>query len=127
MLALLLAQANEVVPAERLIDGVWDGILPETAANILQGYVSQLRKLLGKDTIVTRGRGYVVLVADGALDLHRFERHAADGMSERGAGRAADGSGGSRRPWRSGVVRRSRIWPTSRRFGRSLPASTSCA
>ena len=93
VLALLLAQANEVVPVERLIDGVWDEEPPETAANILQGYVSQLRKLLGKETIVTRGRGYVVLVPDGALDLHRFERHAAAGMSERGAGRAADGSG----------------------------------
>ena len=92
VLALLLAQANEVVPVERLIDGVWDEDPPETAANILQGYVSQLRKLLGKDTIVTRGRGYVVLVPDGALDLHRFERHASDGMSRRGAGQAADGS-----------------------------------
>ena len=47
VLAILLAQANEVVPVERLIDGVWDEDPPETAANILQGYVSQLRKLLG--------------------------------------------------------------------------------
>ena len=92
VLAILLAQANEVVPVERLIDGVWDEAPPETAANILQGYVSQLRKLLGRDAIVTRGRGYVAVVPDGALDLHRFERHAAAGMTERAEGRPNEGA-----------------------------------
>ena len=87
VLAILLAQANEVVPVERLIDGVWDEEPPDTAANLLQGYVSQLRKLLGKETIHTRGRGYVAVVPDGALDLHRFERHAAAAMTERAEGR----------------------------------------
>ena len=58
MLALLLAEANETVPAERLIDGVWDEAPPETAANLVQGYVSQLRKALGKEAIATRGSGY---------------------------------------------------------------------
>ena len=87
LLALLLAHANEVVPLDRLIDGLWDEAPPETAANIVQGYVSQLRKLLGRETIVTRGRGYALIAADGALDLQRFEQRAASGTAEHAAGR----------------------------------------
>ena len=87
LLALLLAQVNEVVPVDRLIDGLWDEAPPETAANIVQGYVSQLRKLLGRETIVTRGRGYALIAADGALDLQRFEQRAAAGTAEHAAGR----------------------------------------
>ncbi len=87
LLALLLAHANEVVPLDRLIDGLWDEAPPETAANIVQGYVSQLRKLLGRETIVTRGRGYALIAADGALDLQRFEQRAANGTAEHAAGR----------------------------------------
>jgi DNA-binding SARP family transcriptional activator len=90
--AILVAQANEVVSVERLIDGVWGEAPPETAANVLQGYVSGLRKVLGRDTIATRGRGYVVAVADGTLDLDSFERHAATGMAEQSTGRAAESS-----------------------------------
>lgn len=92
VLALLLAHANEVVPVDQLIDGVWDDAPPDTAANVLQGYVSHLRKVLGRQTIATRGRGYAVVVDDGALDLHRFERYAAAGAGERAAGRAARAS-----------------------------------
>jgi DNA-binding SARP family transcriptional activator len=75
VLAILLAHANEAVPIGRIIDGVWAEQPPETAENIVQGYVSQLRKALGRDVIGTRGRGYAITVADEALDLRRFERH----------------------------------------------------
>lgn len=91
VLAILLAQENQTVPAERLIDGVW-GDPPETAANVLQGYVSQLRKALGRKVIATRGRGYAAVVASGTLDLHRFEQQAEAGMAERARGSAADSS-----------------------------------
>ena len=77
------------MPVERLIDGVWDDAPPETAANVLQGYVSSLRKALGKETIVTRGRGYAVVVAAGALDLDRFEHQASEAMAERERGSTA--------------------------------------
>ena len=36
LLALLLAQVNEVVPVDRLIDGLWDEAPPDTAANIVR-------------------------------------------------------------------------------------------
>jgi DNA-binding SARP family transcriptional activator len=83
LLALLLASANEVVPLARLVDELWGDDPPVTAANVLQTYVSQLRKALGRDAIGTRGRGYVVAVADGGLDLRTFERRAAAGARAR--------------------------------------------
>jgi DNA-binding SARP family transcriptional activator len=74
VLAVLLVHANEVVPAERLIDAVWDDEPPQTARNVLQGYVSQLRKAIGADRIVTRASGYTVVAAQEELDLERFQR-----------------------------------------------------
>ena len=88
VLAILLTQANQTVPVDRLIDDVWDDSPPETAANLLQGYVSQLRKALGKEAIATRGRGYAVVVPSGGLDLHSFEQRAEAGMVERSTGSA---------------------------------------
>jgi predicted ATPase/DNA-binding SARP family transcriptional activator/Tfp pilus assembly protein PilF len=74
LLALLLLHANELVGRERLIDGLWGDEPPETAPNSLQVAVHALRKLLGSDRIVTRGRGYVLRVEPGESDLERFER-----------------------------------------------------
>jgi DNA-binding SARP family transcriptional activator len=79
LLAVLLVHANEVVPVARLVDEVWAEQPPVTAGNVLQTYVSQLRKVLGRDAIATRGRGYVAAVAEGALDLRVFERRASAG------------------------------------------------
>ena len=90
VLAVLMLHAGEVVPATRLIDAVWDGRPPETAANVLQGYVSQLRKTLGRDAVDTRDPGYVLRVERDAIDLHRFERLASDGARALEDGRAAE-------------------------------------
>ena len=86
LLALLLTRANEVVSADRLIDELWPEP-PQNAANALQYHVSQLRKSLGPDSIVTRAPGYVLEVGPNALDLLRFERLVAD--AERAAPTAA--------------------------------------
>ena len=53
VLALLLLHANEVVSLDRLIDELWGESPPDSAANIVQGYVSHLRKALEPG----RGRG----------------------------------------------------------------------
>jgi DNA-binding SARP family transcriptional activator len=79
VLVCLLAQPNTVVPATRLIDELWEDDPPASAPNVLQGYVSQLRKALGKEAIETRGGGYLVRVDAQALDLLRFERLAHHG------------------------------------------------
>ena len=90
-LALLLCQPNTVVPAARLMDGLWGDDPPSSAGNQVQGYVSGLRKALGKHAIETRGAGYVLHVAGGALDLQVFEDLARAGSRalERGEAREA--------------------------------------
>ncbi len=87
LLVLLLAQANQVVPSTRLIDELWGEDPAPSAANILQGAVSQLRKALGKDAIETRGSGYAVRVEPDQLDVHRFERLADAGSAALETGR----------------------------------------
>jgi DNA-binding SARP family transcriptional activator len=90
VLAVLLLHANEVVPVERLIDQVWGEEPPETAVNILQGYVSDLRRALGKDAIATRGHGYSMPVERSRIDLHRFERLCEQGSEALADGRASE-------------------------------------
>jgi predicted ATPase/DNA-binding SARP family transcriptional activator len=85
LLVLLLLQPNEVVPSERLIDQLWGGEPPSTAANALQVYVSRLRKLLGREAVVTRAPGYQLLVEPDRVDALRFERlieEARDSLAE---------------------------------------------
>ena len=83
LLALLLLHGNEVIPAERLIDDLWGENPPATAANTLQVYVSQLRKLVGDD-LVRDGTGYSLQVAPDALDAERFERLTGEAASALG-------------------------------------------
>ena len=78
-LAVLLLHAGALVPATRLIDTLWGDDPPASAVNLVQGYISGLRKTLGKDAIETRGPGYVLRAAADAVDLHRFERLTHDG------------------------------------------------
>jgi DNA-binding SARP family transcriptional activator/DNA-binding beta-propeller fold protein YncE len=78
VLALLVIHANAVVPAERLIDELWDATPPSSAANMLQGYVSQLRKLLGAETIVSTPPGYTLRADDHEIDARRFATLAAE-------------------------------------------------
>ena len=79
LLAILLLSANEVVTVSRLIDELWGDDPPAAAVNLVQGYVSDLRKVLGKEAIATRGGGYLLRVEQDELDLHRFERLVASG------------------------------------------------
>ena len=51
---------------------MWDDEPPETAQKAVQVYVSQLRKLLGKDRLETKPPGYRLHVDAGELDLDRF-------------------------------------------------------
>jgi len=78
LLALLLLNRNQVVSTDRLIDELWDESPPATATKTLQVYVSQLRKELGPDRLVTRPPGYLLRVEEGELDLERFEQLTAN-------------------------------------------------
>ncbi|MBA2360258.1 MAG: winged helix-turn-helix domain-containing protein, partial [Actinobacteria bacterium] len=91
-----------VVPSERLIEELWGGRAPATAAKSVQVYVSQLRKTLG-DRLVTRSGGYMLELEPGALDLDRFQALAGEGreLLARGeARRAAELLGAALALWR---------------------------
>ena len=87
VLAILLTRPGEVVPTERLIADLWGGSPPPNATGTLHGYVSQLRKALGPDVLVTRAPGYLVRASPDELDLRRFERLVDAGSRELAAGR----------------------------------------
>lgn len=73
VLARLLIRANELVPAEMLVDDVWGDEPPENARNIIQTYVSRLRKVLGHDRIQTHAPGYHLRLDASELDAARFD------------------------------------------------------
>jgi predicted ATPase/DNA-binding SARP family transcriptional activator len=80
VLAVLLLHANEAVSPDRLVEDLWPGGPPASAATSLQAHVSRLRRALGDGPrIVTAGGGYVIRVAPGELDLERFERLVEEG------------------------------------------------
>jgi DNA-binding SARP family transcriptional activator/tetratricopeptide (TPR) repeat protein len=79
LLAALLLQANRVVSQDRLIEALWEDDPPETAQKALQVYVSQLRKRLGKERLVTKSPGYLLRVEPDELDVERFQRLAEEG------------------------------------------------
>jgi DNA-binding SARP family transcriptional activator len=104
LLATLLLDANHVVPADRLVEELWGDDPPATAENLLQGYVSQLRRRLRPlQALVTRPPGYLLQVEQGRLDVHRFEQlmeEARLAMEEGAAERAADALGEALGLWR---------------------------
>ena len=82
VLAHLILRANQVVPADLLIDGLWGEEPPESARNTLQTYVYRLRKLLGEDRIGGRDGGYVLAAAPGEIDAERFEALVKQGKAQ---------------------------------------------
>jgi predicted ATPase/DNA-binding SARP family transcriptional activator len=94
LLALLLLHRGETLGAERLIEELWGGRPPATAAKSLRVHVSRLRKALvaGRgegwgELVVTRGHGYQLMLDPERVDAHRFERLLSEGRSELAAGR----------------------------------------
>ena len=77
LLAMLLLNANRPVSTDRLVAGLWGDEEPATALGALQNYVSQLRKALGKEVVVTRPPGYMAVVGADELDLEVFKRLVA--------------------------------------------------
>ena len=90
LLALLLLNRNRVVPVGELIEELWSGEPPETAMKALQVYVSQLRKAIGADRVLTKPPGYSLRVDEGELDLDRFEQLVREGRERLGAGDAKE-------------------------------------
>ncbi len=75
VLAVLLAEANQIVPTDRLITRIWGDSPPHQARNTLYGYLHRLRHALAHVpdmTIDRRSNGYVATIAPDAVDIHRF-------------------------------------------------------
>jgi DNA-binding SARP family transcriptional activator len=83
-LAILLLNANRVVPVERLADDLYAGRPPVSAVTQVQRQVSELRRLLGSaEAIETRPPGYALVVREEDFDLARFERLTSEAESAR--------------------------------------------
>jgi predicted ATPase/DNA-binding SARP family transcriptional activator len=92
LLGLLVLRRNEPVPTEVLIEELWGDKAPATAANTLQVYVSQLRKIVG-DRVSREGAAYRLRIDPDELDAERFERLAEEGdaaLRRRSSREAAD-------------------------------------
>ena len=72
VLAHLVLRPGAVVSSERIIDAVWDDEPPAAARNVVQTYVSRLRKVLGADRLTQRAGGYVLHAAEEEIDARRF-------------------------------------------------------
>jgi DNA-binding SARP family transcriptional activator len=114
LVAALLLQRNEVVSVDRLVDELWEGSPPPTAAKIVRNNVSLLRKELG-ERLVTRPPGYLLPVEKGELDSERLEQAVGPASSTSSTRRSGCGAG--LRSWISptSALRRARS-PDSRSF-----------
>jgi DNA-binding SARP family transcriptional activator/class 3 adenylate cyclase len=94
LLALLLLHRDEAISTDRIVDELWGEQPPATAAKIVQNYVLQLRRALedggsADADLITHGRGYLLRVERGRLDLDRFEALVEAGERALGSGEAA--------------------------------------
>lgn len=86
ILALLLLNANQMVPIERLISEVWGANAPEHPRNTVQVYISNLRNALRSgdpaaqdQLLVTQKPGYRIQVNTEQLDMLQFLTTADQG------------------------------------------------
>lgn len=89
LLATLLAHPNQVVPADDLVDAIWQR-RPKNASNSLHVLVKRLRAALGDaDRVRAEPGGYRIVVKDDELDLLEFAallaaaKNAQDQVAER--------------------------------------------
>lgn len=96
LLAVLVLNANQPVSTDLLIESLWPVRPPASAGNTLQGYVSNLRRLLAGGEgaeIRTQANGYVLVVDPELIDARRFERLVLDAraaLASSAVERAAD-------------------------------------
>jgi DNA-binding SARP family transcriptional activator/Tfp pilus assembly protein PilF len=77
-LAVLLAEANHMVPLHRLVDALWDDCPPATAKRQVQNSIAALRRTLadnGNDPIERIGDGYRLATTE--LDWLEFRHEVA--------------------------------------------------
>jgi DNA-binding SARP family transcriptional activator len=88
LVALLLLHAGETLTTDRIVDDLWSGDPPKTATTSLWNLVTQLRKLLPPEVLVTKPAGYALLVGDHEFDLRSFEQLLAEARRVEGKHRS---------------------------------------
>ncbi|KRF28136.1 hypothetical protein ASG94_21140 [Nocardioides sp. Soil805] len=81
LLAVLVLWRGQTLPAERIIDVLWQGSPSPGASNTLQGYVASLRRLLephrqaraASAVVIHEPGGYRLAVPSAHVDADRFE------------------------------------------------------
>jgi DNA-binding SARP family transcriptional activator len=87
LLAALLLREGRTATAPELIGALWGQEPPSQAVAALRTYASRLRKILGPGVLATESGGYAVRgLGDGALDLARAQRLAAEAEKAKDAG-----------------------------------------
>jgi DNA-binding SARP family transcriptional activator len=110
LLADLLVHLGQPLSTDRLIDHLWGQRPPATAANTLQGKVSQLRKVLeaaqpgGRELLTLHPAGYVLQIAPSAVDVHQFSALAERARATADARVRADLLGEALKLWRGPAV-----------------------
>ena len=89
LLALLLVDAGRTVSTDRLIDALWGEEPPRTAATSLQNFVSQLRKQLGPEVLVTKPPGYLLRIDPLQVDVNRVNALVTEARAAAAGERAA--------------------------------------
>lgn len=85
VLALLLLNARQLVPARSLSVELWDDDPPRSASTTIQTYILHLRKFfaksfsvsaayVAKEILVTGSGGYTFQASPGAIDVDEFRR-----------------------------------------------------
>jgi len=96
LLAALLMHAGRVMPADELVETLWDELPPSGASGTLRAYVMRLRRSLGPLAgirVITRYPGYLIEVAEDELDLLRFTALCQAGGTAVDHGAWADAAG----------------------------------
>ncbi|MDT0460743.1 BTAD domain-containing putative transcriptional regulator [Streptomyces sp. DSM 41527] len=79
LLAALALRPGRALSPDVLISDIWGLDPPADAAGALQALVGRLRRALGHAAVVSADGGYRLCAEPDAVDLHRFERLAAEG------------------------------------------------
>lgn len=117
VLSALAMRYGSVTSAEELADALWGDQPPVSWPKVVPGCVNRLRKVLGADAIVTSPNGYRLELADGEVDVRRFERLVAKGHQMLALGepdRAILAFREALALWRGPALREVEEWPPAR-------------
>ncbi len=92
LLSILLLRANTLVPADELLEALWEERRPASARANLQSYVSELRRLLDGDVLLN-GNGCLLAVQENHYDAAVFDKLVTRGRQALAAARFREATG----------------------------------